>query len=68
MEGGALVEVERWIGRDELAFALEAPVWDRYGSFAGHPRIGGTVTWTVADRSVVIAGVRGRERFEEVIT
>ena len=67
LQGDALVQVERWCDRDELAFALEAPVWDRYGSFAGHPRIGGEVTWTLADRSIVIAGVRGRERFEEVI-
>ena len=26
-----LVHVERWSSRDELAHALEAPVWDRFG-------------------------------------
>ncbi len=67
VEGDQLVGVERWTGRDELAYALEAPVWDRYGSFAGHPRIRATVTWTLPDRSIVIAGARGGERFEEVI-
>jgi hypothetical protein len=28
------------------------------GSFAGHPRISGMVTWTTADRTVVVAGQR----------
>jgi hypothetical protein len=32
-----LVDVERWTSRDELCYALEAPVWDRFGSFAGQP-------------------------------
>ncbi len=66
VDGGKLVDVERWTGRDELAYALEAPIWDRYGSFAGHPFIHGTVTWTTADRLIVIAGVRGHQRFEEI--
>jgi hypothetical protein len=65
LEGQELIDVERWGGRDELALGLEGPVWDRYGEFAGHPLIRGTVTWTLADRSVVIAGDRGGERFEE---
>ena len=30
-----LVDVERWSRRDELALALEGPVWDRYGQLAG---------------------------------
>ncbi len=34
--------------------------------FAGHPWIRGTVTWTVADRCILIAGQRGGEAFEEV--
>lgn len=38
-----LVDVERWTGRDELCYALEAPIWDRFGSFAGQPLIAGTV-------------------------
>jgi hypothetical protein len=64
--GGELVDVERWTGRDELAYALEGPVWDRYGEFAGQPRIRGTVTWIVATRLVVIEGDRAGERFEEM--
>jgi hypothetical protein len=64
---GELVDVERWSGRDELALALEGPVWDRYGHFAGHPLIRGTVTWAVAGRRIVIAGRSGGEAFEEVI-
>ena len=63
-----LVDVERWSGRDELAHALEAPIRDRYGSFAGQPPISGTVTWTVADRLIVIAGRRAGEAFEEQVT
>lgn len=59
--------VERWSGLDELAHALEGPVWDRYGGFAGQPWVRGTVTWTVADRCVLIGGQRGGEAFEEVV-
>jgi hypothetical protein len=66
-DAGELVDVERWTGRDELAFALEAPVWDRFGSFAGHPRIAGTVVWTTVDRTVVITGRRAGDRFEEIV-
>lgn len=65
--GAELVDVERWSGRDELALALEGPVWDRYGSFAAHPWIRGTVTWILAERCVVIAGQRGGEGFEEAL-
>jgi hypothetical protein len=67
LAGGELVHVERWSGREELAFALEGPVWDRYGQFAGHPLIRGTVTWTVADRRILITGWRGGETFEEAL-
>jgi len=42
-------------------------VWDRYAQFAGHPWTRGTVTWTVADRSILIAGQRGGEAFEEAL-
>ena len=62
-----LVDVERWTGRDELCYALEAPIWDRFGSFAGQPLIVGTVIWTAADRRVVIEGRRGDKRFEELV-
>jgi hypothetical protein len=67
LEGGELVDLERLSGCDELAFALEAPVWDRYAGFAGQPSIGGTVAWWVAERSIVIVGRRGEQAFEEVI-
>jgi hypothetical protein len=67
IEGGELVDVERWSSRDELCFALEAPVWDRFGAFADQPPIRGEVIWTVGDRSVVIVGTRGDERFEETV-
>jgi hypothetical protein len=67
LAGGELVDVERWSGRDELALALEGPVWDRYGAFVGHPWVRGAVTWTLADRCVLIAGQRGGEAFEETL-
>ena len=60
-------EVERWGGRDELALGLEGPVWDRYGEFVGHRWIRGTVTWTLADRRILIARERGGEAFEEAL-
>ena len=67
VQGDELVDVERWTGRDELDYALEAPIWDRFGSFAGQPLIAGTVIWTAADRRVVIEGRRGEKRFEELV-
>jgi hypothetical protein len=67
LHGEELVDVERWTGRDELCYALEAPIWDRFGSFAGQPLISGTVIWTAADRCVVIEGRRGDKRFEELV-
>ena len=63
LAGGELVHVERWSGREELAFALEGPVWDRYGQFAGHPLIRWTVTWTVADRRIQIVAIIGATRY-----
>ena len=68
VENDELIDVERWTSHDELAYALEAPVWDRYGMFAGHPLIRGDVIWTVEDRSVVIVGRRGDDRFEESVS
>lgn len=67
VQGNELVDVERWTGRDELCYALEAPIWDRFGSFAGQPQFTGVVLWTTADRRVVIEGRRGDERFEELV-
>jgi hypothetical protein len=33
LEGTGLLDVERWTYRDELCHALEAPVWERFGTF-----------------------------------
>ena len=65
LEGAELVESELGWSREELAAAIAAPVWDRFGSFAGQPRITGTVRWETAERRVLISGRRGEERFEE---
>jgi endogenous inhibitor of DNA gyrase (YacG/DUF329 family) len=54
-------------GESELAGALAAPVWGRYGSFRGQPRITATLVWSVAERSLTLAGTRGTERFEEIL-
>jgi hypothetical protein len=67
-EGDEVIDIERWSGRDELGLALEGPVWDRYGQFAGHPRIRGAVTWTITDRCILITGQRGGAYFEETLT
>ena len=67
LEDAELVEVERWTGRDELCDALEAPVWDRFGVFAGHPLVSGEVIWSAEDRTVLIEGRRGDRRFEELV-
>jgi hypothetical protein len=64
---GELVDTKVWMGRDELTHALEAPIWDRFGTFEGQPPIRGQVIWTVDDRSVVIVGKRGDTRFEETV-
>ncbi len=64
--GQELFELERW--RDgELALALEGPVWDRYGQFAGQPLICGTVSWLLAERCIVVSGRRGSESFQETL-
>jgi hypothetical protein len=67
VENDGLIDVERWSSPDELAYALEASVWDRFGLFPGQPLIRGEVIWTARDRSVVIVGTRGGERFEETV-
>ena len=51
----------------QLASALAAPVWGRYGAFKGQPPITATLRWSVADRSLTLAGTRGSERFEEIL-
>jgi hypothetical protein len=54
------------LGRKHM-LALAAPVWDRYGQFAGQPAIRETVTWAIGGRGVVIAGRRAHGRFEELV-
>ena len=66
-DGEELAEVERWTGRDELCYALEAPVWERFGTFVGHPLVSGDVIWTADDRCVAIHGTRGERAFEELV-
>jgi hypothetical protein len=41
---------------DQLARALAGPVYAEYGGFAGDFSAAGTVTWSVADRDVVMRG------------
>jgi hypothetical protein len=67
LEDGELLDVERWTYRDELCHALEAPVWERFGTFVDHPLIRGEVVWSAEDRSVVISGRRGDRRLEEIV-
>jgi hypothetical protein len=66
VEGDELTEVERRTSRDEPCHALEAPVWDRFGTFAGHPRVAGEVVWFAEDRRVLIRGRGGHSQFEEL--
>ncbi len=66
-EGDELVDIVLGTLRDELTYALHAPVWERFGSFAGQPLIVGTVTWRTAERRVLIKGTRGSELFEEAL-
>ena len=62
-------ELARWSsGEGELPEALAAPIWARYALFRGHPRISGLLMWDVQERQVVIAGERGGEKFEELLS
>lgn len=65
-QGDELVDVERWTSRDELCFALEAPIWDRFGTFAGQPLVRREAIWSTEDRCVVIRDERGGRAFEEL--
>jgi hypothetical protein len=60
-------QLAHWWGAGDsgLASALAAPVWGRYGTFRGQPRIAATLRWSVADRSLLLTGTRGTERFKE---
>ena len=62
-------ELARWgSGEGELPEALAAPIWGRYALFRGHPRISGLLTWDVEERRAVVAGERGGQRFEELVS
>jgi hypothetical protein len=65
LESDALIEVERWTTRDELCYALEAPVWDRFGTFLGQPLVRGEVVWSGRERVAEIVATRGSTRLEE---
>lgn len=67
LEREKLVDVERWTSRDELCNALEAPIWDRSGTFAGQPLVSGEVIWTADGRDVAIRGMRGGRPYEEIV-
>jgi hypothetical protein len=56
-----------WPDSDELANALAAPVWGRFGTFAGQPLVRAELIWTVDRRSLVIVGRRGDRRLEESV-
>jgi hypothetical protein len=62
-------ELARWwsAGESALAGALAAPVWGRYGTFRGQPPIAATLQWHAADRSLLLAGTRASERFEQTL-
>ena len=62
-------ELARWgSGEGELPEALAAPIWGRYALFRGHPRISGLLMWDVQERQVVMAGERGGQKFEELLS
>ena len=68
LEGDQLIEVERCSGLDELCYALGAPVWGRFATFAGHPLCRGEVLWSGDDRCVRIRARRGDRLFEELVS
>lgn len=48
----------------ELAEALEQPIYDRWGGFAGEFHVYGTLTWNVTDGSVTMDGQESVETYE----
>ena len=68
VDGDELEGAELLSGRNESADALGAPVWVRFGHFAVRPSGGARhCSWVLANRSVVIAGGRGGEPFEDLV-
>ena len=69
LEDSKECELARWSGGEgELPEALAAPIWGRYALFRGHPRISGLLMWDVQERQAVIAGERGGQKFEELVS
>ena len=69
LEDAGKKELARWgNGEGELPEALAAPIWGRYALFRGHPRITGLVMWDAQERQVVVAGERGGQKFDEVLS
>ncbi len=69
LEDGDKRELARWgHGEGELPEVLAAPIWGRYALFRGHPRITGLVMWDAKERQVVVAGERGGQKFDEVLS
>jgi predicted nucleic acid-binding Zn ribbon protein len=61
-------KLSRWSsGEGPLPDQLAAPIWGRYASFRGHPRIVGMVVWDLANREVFSSGTRGETPFTEVL-
>ena len=69
LEDAGKKELARWgHGEGELPEALAAPIWGRYALFRGHPRITGLLMWDAQERQVVVAGERGGQKFDEVLS
>ena len=69
LEDAKKCELARWgSGEGELPEALAAPIWGRYALFRGHSRISGLLMWDVQERRAVIAGERGGQKFEELLS
>ena len=68
LKDGEERELARWGRGAGLPEALAAPIWGRYALFRGHPRITGLLMWDVYERQVVVAGERGGQKFDEVLS
>jgi hypothetical protein len=61
-------ELSRWSsGEGPFPDELAVPIWARYASFRGHPRITGMVLWDVKSREVLSSGTRGETPFTEIL-
>ncbi len=50
----------------ELQEALEAPVYDKYSSFAGEFYVDGTVVWNVLKEAVSMTGQESHEEWDYI--